>query len=113
MAAGTDRRIFLLVALLLAVVVTLMLAVGLFRDARDWRRGDEPIRPWMTVGYIARGAGLDPREIDRRAGLPLPDPDPWTLREIAKDRGVPVREIIDLVERTIAEMQATPASPAP
>ena len=36
------------------------------------RRDEAEIAPWMTVGYIGRSWGLDPVEIDTRAGLPLP-----------------------------------------
>lgn len=101
------RRSPLLIAVfVISVVVALGLAFGILRDLRQGARDPREIRPWMTVGYVARGAGLDPREIDRRAGLPLPDPDPWTIRRIAEDRGVPPGEIIALIQRTVDEMQA-------
>ncbi len=67
---------------------------------------DEAVQPWMTVGYVGRSWGLDPREIDARAGLPLPEGHALTLDEIARQRGVPVAEIVALVEATVAAMEA-------
>ena len=46
------------------------------------------------------------REIDRIAGLPLPQGHPLTLQEIARERGVPVAEIIAGVEAAVAKLQA-------
>lgn len=66
----------------------------------------EAIAPWMTVGYIGRSWDLDPHEIDARAGLDLPRGEPQTLEEIARARGVPVAEIVALVEATVAGMRA-------
>jgi hypothetical protein len=56
----------------------------------------------MTVSYVGRSWGLVPREIDRLAGLPLPQGHPLTLAEIASGRGVPVAEIIGEVEEAVA-----------
>ncbi len=73
---------------------------------------DEAVQPWMTVGYVGRSWGLDPREIDARAGLPFPEGNPLTLDEIARQRGVPVAEIVDLVKATVAAMEAELAAKA-
>lgn len=71
-----------------------------------------PIRPWMTVGYIARSWDLNGRELDALAGLPLPEKKgrPQPLTEIALDRGVPVAEIIARVETAIATLRARDAT---
>ena len=68
---------------------------------------DVPVRPWMTVGYIARSWDLDPRRLDKIANLPLPavKGHPQPLSEIAKDRGVPVETVIAEVERAIVVMR--------
>ena len=67
---------------------------------------EEAVAGWMTVGYVGRSWGFDPREIDRVAGLPLPEGRPFTLEEIARDRGVPVSEVIAEVEAALAVLQA-------
>lgn len=102
-------RPWLTSAFLLACALTLFFAVRLTVQTIYWaNHQDEPIRPWMTVGYIARSWDLDGRKIDALAGLPLPETKgrPQPLSEIAKDRGVPVAEIIDDVEAAIEALRA-------
>jgi hypothetical protein len=61
----------------------------------------------MTVGCIGRSWNLSPRAIDAVAGLPPPvEGRPFTLAEIARDRGVPVEAAIAEVEAALAELRA-------
>lgn len=69
----------------------------------------EPVAAWMTVGYLGRSWGLDPREIDRLADLPVPNGGPLTLEEIAAIRSVPVTQVITEVEAAIAALLAEQA----
>ena len=98
----------LLLAFLGLTALALFFAGRILWGAIYWaEHRNETVRPWMTVGYVGRSWGLEPREIDARAGLPLPvEGHPFTLQEIATQRGVPVAEIIALVEKTVAEMAA-------
>ncbi len=96
-------------AFVLACAVTLFFAGRFVFQAIYWQtHQDVPIRPWMTVGYVARSWDLDPRDIDAVAGLPLPQVKghPQPLREIARDRGIPVEDVIREVERAVAELRA-------
>jgi hypothetical protein len=94
-------RLFALLSL-----VAMGLVISLAVDALDLSgRPREAVRPWMTVGIVAHSWDLDPRAVDAHAGLPLPvNGRPFTVQEIADQRGVPVSEIIALVEKTVAEM---------
>jgi hypothetical protein len=94
---------------LLACVLTMFFAARFVVRTVYWaNHRDEEVRPWMTVGYVARSWGLDGREIDALAGLPLPEVKgyPLTLNEIAADQGVPVSEVIAKVEAAVAKIQA-------
>lgn len=93
---------------LLAAAVTLFFVIRIAASAIYWAgHHQEPIQPWMTVGYIGHSWGFPAREIDARAGLPLPiEGRPFTLQEIATARGVPVSEIVALVEKTLSQMEA-------
>jgi hypothetical protein len=107
--AAWRARPWLTSAFLLACAVTVFFAGSFVYHAIYWaRHQDEPVRPWMTVGYVARSWGLNGREIDELAGLPLPEVKgrPQSLREIASDRGVPVAEVIAEVEAAVATLQA-------
>ena len=104
----------LVIAFVLALSLSLFFAGRLVWSAVYWAgHRQEAVQPWMTVGYIGRSWRLDPREIDARAGLPLPEGKPLTLQEIADARGVAVETIIAEVERVIAKMQAAAKAPGP
>lgn len=103
------KRPVLVTAFLLACAVTLFFAGSVVWNAVYWaNHHEEPVRPWMTVGYVARSWDLNGREIDALAGLPLPEVKghPQPLSEIARDRGVPVEDIIAKVEAAIDELKA-------
>jgi hypothetical protein len=101
-------RPWLTSAFVLACAVTLFFAGRLVFFTAYWATHREmPVQPWMTVGYVARSWGLDPRALDAAAGLPLPEVKgrPQPLAEIARDRGVPVETVIAEVEAAIAALQ--------
>lgn len=108
---GTLKRLWanhprLLLAFLLASTLSLFFAGRLIVSAVYWAgHRQEAVQPWMTVGYVGRSWGLDPREIDAAAGLPAPDGHPLTLEDIARQRGVPVAEVVAQVEAAIAALR--------
>lgn len=106
------QRPVLTSAFLLACAVTLVFAGFTVTRAVYWaNHREEPVSAWMTVGYVGRSWGLDPRALDAVAGLPLPEErgHPMTLAEIARDRGVPVADVIAEVEAAIATLRAADA----
>lgn len=103
------RRPILTTAFLLACAATLFFTGRFVVQTIYWaNHQEEPIRPWMTIGYVARSWGLEPRVLDAEAGLPLPEVKgrPQPLSEIARDRGVPVEDIIADVEAAIVTLRA-------
>ncbi len=98
---------------LLAMAVTLFFMVRIVVSAVYWAdpaHHNETVKPWMTVGYIAKSWKLDPREIDALAGLPTPENHgPWTIKEIARARGVEVQVVIDQVNAAIAVLHVKKA----
>ena len=107
------NRPLLTSAFLLACAVTLFFAGRLVFFTAYWATHQEmSVQGWMTVGYVARSWGLDPRELDAAAGLPVPEEKgrPQALAEIARDRGVPVSEVIAQVEATIITLKAREGS---
>jgi hypothetical protein len=97
---------YLSAAFLVSAIAAIAFLIDVASGILGWDGGKPgPVRPWMTVGIVAEAWGLEPREIDAQAGLPLPvDGRPFTLQEIADDRGVPVEEIVKLVEDTVRAM---------
>jgi hypothetical protein len=97
-------------AFLLACAVTLFFAGRFTVYSVYWATHQEqPVAPWMTVGYVARSWGLDPRALDAEAGTPAPQVKghPQTLDEIARDRAVPVAEVIAGVEAAVGRLKAS------
>lgn len=95
----------LVLAFALALTLTLLFAGRITVSAIYWSANRyQQVQPWMTVGYIGKSWGLDPREIDLVAGLPPPQGQPLTLVEIARQRGVPVSEVIAEVEAALAAL---------
>ena len=103
-------RPWLTSAFLLACAVTLFFAGRFVAYSVYWATHQEvPVEPWMTVGYVARSWGLEPRALDAEAGTPMPQVKghPQTLEEIARDRGVPVDEVIAEVEAAVDRLKAS------
>ena len=88
----------------LASVITLFFVVRILVSVVYWSNPEHhnmQVQPWMTVGYIARSWGLEGPQIDQIAGLPLPQGHPLTLIEIARERGVPVADVVKKVEDAV------------
>lgn len=101
------RHPLVLGVLVLSLCLALFFAGRFTLRAIYWSQHREAaVAGWMTVGYVGRSWGLDPREIDALAGLPLPEGKPLTLEEIARQRGVPVAEVIAAVETAVAALRA-------
>lgn len=104
-----------LTGFVLAAVVTLFFAVRFVSSFLYWHDPahiHEPVKPWMTIGYVAKSWNLHGPDIDAAAGLPPPEKGhPFTIREIALQRGVPEAQIIKLVEDTIAKLEAQAPQP--
>ena len=100
-----------LTGFVLAALVTGFFLVRLMVQSVYWsdpKHHDLTPQPWMTVGYVGRSWGLDPRRIDAEAGFPPPHSagHPLTLEEIAARRGVPVEQVIAELQATIAGLRA-------
>lgn len=84
-----------------------------FHIVRGALHKDEPIAPWMTVGYVARNVGLSPRVLGVEAGMPPPRPGhPQTLQEIADERGVTFEVVIGELDAAIGRLKTHPPKDA-
>lgn len=102
------RHRLLATAFVVACLLSVLLIGKIAYDIYDHRvTPHQSVAGWMTVGYIGKSWGFDPREIDKRAGLPLPiNGELKTLNQTAKERNVPVEELVADVERVLAEMKS-------
>ena len=104
------KRILLIGGLVLALVITLFFGSRFVRRIL-FRPSREPIREWMSVGYIARAYGVQPPVLEQALGLPPgPPPDRRPISEIAKAQNKTSAEVIAILEKAIEA--ARPPRPA-
>lgn len=109
------RRWLVVLAFVLVVSFTGLFAVRTVRRAIYWHyHRDEPIRSWMSIGYIAHSYGVPPWVLRQALGLPARPPngpDRRPIREIAREQNRPVTEVIATLENAI--VHARPPYPPP
>ena len=116
-----ERSRISLLILILGFMLSLALVViftirGL--HAVPSRRMGEPIRPWMSVPYIARSYQVPASALFQSLGLPENLRDRRPIAMIARDKHRPVQEIILIIYQAIREnnpafIPPTPAFPIP
>jgi hypothetical protein len=101
--------------MVLGFVASLALAgvfvVRSFHVVRSFRQ-DEPIRPWMTIPYIARSYRVSPSILYQAVGLPDRPRDRRPLAVIARAQHRPVQGMIADLQRAIVQARSS-APPAP
>jgi hypothetical protein len=111
------RQWLVVLAFLFVMSFTGLFAVRTVRRAIYWHyHQDEPIRPWMNLGYIAHSYGVPPWVLSQALGLPRePDkpgkPDRRPIREIAREQHRSVAEVIAILQGAI--IHSRPPYPPP
>ena len=105
------RQWLVVLAFLFVVTFTGLFAVRTVRRAIYWHHHhDEPIRPWMNLGYITHSYSVPPWVLHQALGLP-PRPDRRPIREIAREQKRSVDEVIGILHNAI--VHARPPYPPP
>lgn len=87
-------------------------AVHIVRDVIYWHyHQDEPIRGWMSIGYVAHSYRVPPHVLYQALGLPHKPLDRRPLREIARSQRRSMDEIRALLQNAI--IHARPPYPPP
>ena len=104
--------------LVLGLFLAALLVAGLFgvravRRAAYWRgHRDVPVRPWMSIPYVAHSYRVPARALYEAVGLkPQPPPDRRPLRLIAREQGRPVEELINELQEAVARERASRPPP--
>lgn len=108
---GRKRRWLLIAAFGVALAATLFFAVRMTMTAAHWEPGaadDRPLQPWMTPRYVAHARHVPPEVVGEALGLdPRRPPRRMTLAELAAMRGVPVSQLIALLDEAVAAHRET------
>jgi hypothetical protein len=107
------RRVLLL-AFALSIAITVIFAMRAVQH-RPHPRVDDPIRPWMSVPYIAHSYHVPPHVLFNAIGRPMERPlDRRPIARIAAEQNRPVEELIsDLQDAIVRERQFPPPSLSP
>jgi len=109
----SSRQWLVLLAFVVAVSFTGLFAVRTVRRAIYWHyHQDEPIRPWMNLGYIAHSYSVPPWVLHQALGLP-PQPDRRPIREIARAQNRSVDEVIAILQNAIVHSRPPYPPPGP
>ncbi len=104
------RQWLLILGLALSLVITGVFAVrALGHVPRP--QVDEPIRPWMSVPYIAHSYHVPPHVLFQALGLPPKPPDKRPIVEIAREQNRSVETMIADLQNAI--IHARPPYPPP
>jgi hypothetical protein len=107
------RQWLIVLAFALVVAVTGLFAVRTVRRAVYWHtHKDEPIRPWMSIGYIAHSHRVPPHVLTEALGLP-PKPDRRPIGEIARQQNRSVDEVIAILQNAIVHVRPPYPPPGP
>ena len=110
--ANRRRWVFGL-AFLVALAITSMFAMRAMRAASHLRGGDEPIRPWMSVPYIAHAYGVPRPILFEALGIPPDRRDRRPIMRIAREQGRPVDLVIGDLMAAIRTYRLPPPPPVP
>jgi len=106
------RKWLVAVAFVLVVCGTVFFIVRAVRPAIYWHyHRDEPIRPWMTVGYVAHSYHVPPHVLYQALGLQHQPHDRRPIRQIAREQHRSVSEVITILQEAI--VHARPPYPPP
>ena len=95
----------------MAIAATFFFGFRAGRHARRLHFENEPIRPWMSVPFIAHTHHVPAAVLFQAIGLQPHEHDRRPLRRIAREEHKPVEELIHQVERALAEAGHTHPAP--
>lgn len=108
-----SRQWLVVLAFVLVISFTGLFAVRTVRRAIYWHyHQDEPIRPWMNLGYIAHSYSVPPWVLHKAVGVPL-KPDRRPIREIAREQNRSVNELIAILQNAIVHSRPPYPPPGP
>jgi hypothetical protein len=102
------RKLIFALALILAIAATFVFGFRAGNHARRIHWQNEPVRPWMSVPFIAHTHHVRPEILYEAIGLPAHQRDRRPLRRIAREGKRPVADLIRDLESAIAKAPKGP-----
>ena len=107
------KKWLLVLAFVASAVLTVVFGLRAVHR-RPHRRIDEPIRPWMTVTYVAHSYHVPPHVLYEALGVQHKPHDKLTIARVAREQNRPVHAVIsDLMAAIERARPPTPAASPP
>jgi len=107
------KKWLLVLAFVASAVLTVVFGLRAVHR-RPHRRIDEPIRPWMTVTYVAHSYHVPPHVLYEALGIQHKPHDRLTIARVARQQNRPVQAVItDLMSAIERARPATPEGSPP
>jgi len=103
------RIVLLTLAFLLAVAIVFVFGYRVGRHAHLLRFANSPIRPWMSVPFIAHTHHVPVDTLFESIGVQPQARDRRSLRRIAHEQKRPVEDLIRQIDAAIAQSRGSPA----
>jgi len=97
-----SRLLILALAFGVALIGTFIFGWRAGRHARHLRWENEPIRPWMSVPFVAHTHHVPAAVLFHAIGLEPQPQDRRPLRTIAREQHRPVEDVVRDLERALA-----------
>ncbi len=101
------QNLVLALAFVLAIAATIFFGVRAGRKARHIHAGNEQIRGWMSVPFIAHSRHVHEEPLFRAVGVTPNRHDHRPIRDIAHEEHVPVSQLIGELESAIAQEESS------
>jgi hypothetical protein len=105
------RTLVLLLGFCLAIAATFFFGYRAGRTARHVRWQNEPIRPWMSVPFVAHTWHTREQPLFEAIGVPPNPHDHRPIRDIARAEKRPAAELISDLQKAIANSDQTGKTP--
>ncbi len=103
------RHPYLVTGFVIACLITLFFVVRLLVSVIYWTSHiNEPVQPWMTLGYIAHSWQVETVDLIAQVGIKVQKGRPTTLQELAQRQGVPVANVVAAVSDAVQQLTARP-----
>jgi len=107
----SQRLLAVGIAFLLAIAGTFVFAYKAGRQARQIHSANEPIRPWMSIPFIAHTRHVPAPVLFQAIGLQPEPRDRRSIRHLAHDLHRPVPELMSQVQRAVDAAHSPGAQP--
>jgi len=106
------RQWLFILGFVVSLVIVVVFALQAFRHAPR-PRADEPIRPWMTIPYIAHSYNIPSYVLYQALGVPRISRDRRPLMTIARQQNRPVASLIVVLQDAIKHSRPPNPTPLP